>query len=386
MIPYSRQLIDNKDIDNIVKTLKSNFLTDGPQNLKFEDKIKKSIKVKYSISLNSASSALLAGCTALGLKKKDIFWTVPNSFVATANCGLLCGAKIDFIDIDYFTNNISIEKLKIKLFEAKKKKELPKLIIPVHLGGYPYAQKELWKLSKKYNFKIIEDASHAYGASYMGEKVGNCKWSDMTIFSFHPVKIFTTAEGGVITTNNREYYEKILLIKNNGITKNKKKFISKIIPDYYYEQHSLGYNFRMNELQSALGLSQLKKIKINHNKRVLLAKRYQEAFKKNLPDLILPDENLFQSSSHHLYIIKLGENFKVTRDQLMAWLKTKQILTNVHYIPIHLQPYFKKYGFKLGQFKNSELYGKNALSIPIFPSLKLKEQEKVIELIIKKLK
>ena len=386
MIPYSRQSIDNKDIREVIKTLKSDYLTSGPKSLEFENLTKKFLKSKYCISLNNASSALLAACISLGLKKGDIFWTVPNSFVASANCGILCGAKVDFIDIDYVTNNISITKLKKKLLFAKRHKILPKIVIPVHIGGYPYDQKELWKLSKKFGFKILEDASHAFGSKFKNQNVGNCKWSDMAVFSFHPVKVITTAEGGLISTNNKKYYENILLIKNNGITKNPKKFKLNETKKFYYEQQSLGFNFRMNEIQASLGIAQLKKLNVLHQKRIKIAKYYQKNFKKNLPRLLLPDERMFNKSSHHLYIIKLDDSFKISRDDLMKSLRKQGILSNVHYMPIHLQPYFKKLGFHKGQFKCSEKYGENALSIPIFPDLKLKDQKKIIDIIIKKLK
>tara|TARA_B110000008_G_C16905052_1_gene538391 strand:+ start:56 stop:1216 length:1161 start_codon:yes stop_codon:yes gene_type:complete len=386
MIPYSRQSIDNKDIKEVIKTLKSDYLTSGPKNLEFENLTKKFLKAKYCVSLNNASSALLAACHSLGLEKGDIFWTVPNSFVASANCGILCGAKVDFVDIDYETNNISIPKLRNKLSYAKKNKILPKIIIPVHLGGYPYDQKELWKLSKKYNFKILEDASHAFGSTYKGKKVGSCKWSDITVFSFHPVKVITTAEGGLISTNNKRYFDKILLIKNNGLTRNSKKFLSKETKKYYYEQHSIGYNFRMNEIQSTLGISQLKKIHLFHKKRIKIAKYYQRMFKKKLPNLILPDNKYFKNSSHHLYIIKLNTKISVSRDELILWLKKNGVASNVHYMPIHLQPFFKSKGFKKGEFINSEKYGENALSIPMYPDLKLKDQKKIVNLIIKKLR
>ena len=253
------------------------------------------------------------------------------------------------------------------------------------MGGYPYDQKELWKLSKKFKFKILEDASHAFGSRFKGQIVGNCKWSDMSVFSFHPVKVMTTAEGGLISTNNKKFYENSLLIKNNGIMRNSKKFFLKETKKFYYEQQAVGFNFRMNEIQAALGISQLKKLKVFHRKRLKIAKYYQKNFKKKLPNLILPDEKMFNDSSHHLYIIKLNDKSKISRDNLMLWLKKNGILSNVHYMPIHLQPYYKQFGFKKGQFKNSEKYGENALSIPIFPDLSLKDQKKIIKTIIKKL-
>ena len=252
MIPYSRQSISKEDISSVTRVLKSNFLTKGPLVKEFERKISKKFLSKYVVSSNSGSSSLHLACLAIGIKKGDIVWTVPITYAASANCAINCGATIDFIDICDQTFNISVVDLKKKLEIAKKKNLLPKAIIPVHLGGQPYEQKEVWKLSRRYNFKIIEDASHAIGAKHYGENVGSCKWSDITVFSFHPVKIITTAEGGVSLTNNKKYYEKMLQFRENGIIFDKKKFLKKSKYAGYYEQVSTGYNYRMNELSAAL--------------------------------------------------------------------------------------------------------------------------------------
>ena len=279
---YSTQTISKKDIINVNKVLKSDFLTQGPKTIEFERKIKSLVGCRYALATNSASSALLLACKSLSLKKGDLFWTVPNSFVATANCGILSGLRIDFIDIDSDTWNISLDKLEKKLKVAKKKKKLPKLIIVVHLGGLPADPIKLRNLSKKYKFKIIEDASHSFGGKYYSKRVGCSKWSDITVFSFHPVKIITTGEGGCCTTNKKKYYEKLEFLRNNGITKNRKKFKFRDQGPWYYEQHSIGYNFRMSDIQSALGISQLKKLKTFLNKRNRIAKIYQRHL-KNLP-------------------------------------------------------------------------------------------------------
>ena len=379
MIPYSTQTIDSKDIKSVKKVLKSSYLTGGPEVKKFEKLISKHVKSKYALTFNSATSALHASCLALGLKKGDFFWTVPNSFISSATCGLLCGAKVDFVDIDKKSNNISVNSLKDKLLNAKKNKVLPKVIIPVHLAGFPYNQEEIWNLSKEFNFKILEDASHAFDAKYKKNIVGNCKWSQITVFSFHPVKIFTTAEGGGLTTNDRELYKKLSIIRDNGLVRDKRDFKLKSTKKWYYEHQLLGYNYRMNDLQAGLGISQLKKIKKLQNKRKKIAKIYNKVLIKH-PKVEIPFFSKEFDPSLHLYIIKIKKN---KRDKVLLNLKKKGILTNVHYLPIHLQPYFKKLGFKKGQFPNAEKYGTEALSIPIYPNLKYKDQKKIIKEILK---
>ena len=374
MIPYSTQTIDTDDIKAVNKILKSNYLTSGPNVKKFEKIISKYTGSKYTLSFNSATSALHASCLALGLGKGDYFWTVPNSFVSSATCGLLCGAKVDFVDIDQKSNNISIKSLKEKLFKAKKNNLLPKIIIPVHLTGLPCQQDEIWKLSKEFNFKILEDASHAFGSRYKKNIMGNCRWSDVTVFSFHPVKIFTTAEGGAITTNNKKFFKRMSIIRDNGLERNQKNFKSVSTKKWYYEHQTLGYNYRMNEIQAALGISQIKKLKNLQIKRKKIAKIYNKVFAGN-SKIELPIFEKKYVSSLHLYVIKI----KKKRDNILVSLRKKGIYTNVHYLPIHLQPFFKKLGFKTNQFPNSEKYGREALSIPIYPNLNTKDQNKVIK-------
>lgn len=381
MINYSKQSINYSDIKAVNRTLKSDFLTQGPRTNEFEQKLKKYTGAKYSIVVNSASSALLVSCMSLGLKKKDIVWTVPNTFVASANCALVSGHKIDFVDIDDNNWNISLEKLKIKLAKAKIKKKLPKAIIIVHLAGLPVDPIELKKLSKKYKFYIIEDASHSIGAKYYGKKVGCCKWSDLCIFSFHPVKIITTGEGGSITTNSKNLYEKMLLFKNNGITKDKKKFQNKNLGPWYYEQQSLGYNFRISDIQASLGINQLRRIDLMVKKRNKIAKKYRNDL-KTLPLKFQKIDKVF-FSSFHLFIIRLKENNKEIHKKLFIYLRKNNIFVNLHYLPIHLQPFYKKLGFRKGDFPNSERYAENAISIPIYPDLNLTNQNRVIYLIKK---
>ena len=376
---YSTQTISKKDIINVDKVLKSEFLTQGPKTSEFENKIKFLVGSKYALVTNSASSALLLACKALSLNVGDLFWTVPNSFVATANCGILCGLKIDFIDIDPDTWNVSLEKLENKLKIAKKKKRLPKLIIVVHLAGLPVNPLKLKNLSRKYKFKIIEDASHSFGGKYCSSKVGCSKWSDITVFSFHPIKIITTGEGGCCTTNKKKYYEKLLTLRNNGITKEKNKFKYKNLGPWYYEQHSIGYNFRMNDIQSALGISQLKNLNFFLRKRNKIAKFYQDHLKK-LPIKFQKVEKIFYST-YHLFIIKLDIKYKYLHKKLFNYLRSNKIFVNLHYLPIHLQPFYRKFGFKKKQFPIAEKYSETAISIPIYPNLKKKEQIKIINLI-----
>jgi len=377
MIKYSTQTIKSDDKKLVSKVLNSQFLTQGPINEKFSGQLKKLTGAKHCLTVNSATSALYLAVKALKLKKNDLFWTVPNSFVATANCGILNNLKIDFVDIDPEDWNISITKLKEKL---KKSKIKPKLVITVHLAGTPTKAKEIFQLSKKYNFKIIEDASHSIGAKYdKKNKVGNCKWSDITVFSFHPVKIITTAEGGACLTNNKIIFDNLRLTHNNGIEKNSRNFKFKNLGGWYYEQQDIGFNFRMNELQAALGVSQLKKINIFVKKRNRIANNYKNQL-KHLPirfQKIYP--NTF--SSYHLFIIQLLIGGERLHKRLFDFMRKNKIFVNVHYLPIHLHPFYRRKGFKKNQFPNSENYSKSAISIPIYPNLKSHEQKKVIKLI-----
>ena len=378
-LKYSTQSIAKNDVISVSKVLKSEYLTQGPKTEEFEKKIKNLVESKYALASNSGSSALLLACKALSLKPKDLFWTVPNSFVATANCGVLTGLKVDFIDIDPDTWNISLLKLEEKLKKAKKKRKLPKLIIVVHLGGLPVNPIKLKQLSKTYKFKIIEDASHSFGAKYFSKRVGCSKWSDITVFSFHPVKIITTGEGGCCTTNNKKYHDKMKALRFNGIIKEKKNFKYSNLGPWYYEQHFLGYNFKMNEIQSTLGISQLKKLKKFLIKRNKVAQFYID----NLSDLPIKFQKIEKNfySSYHLFIIKLNTEHKNLYKIFFNYLRAKNIFFNLHYLPIHLQPFYRKFGFKRKQFPISEEYSETAISIPIYPDLKKTEQIKIINLI-----
>ena len=381
MIPYSRQTLDKKDQNAVLKTLKSNFLTQGPLINKFEKKISKTVGAKFAAVVNSATSALHVSCMALGFQKNDILWTAPNTFVASSNCALHLGGKVDFVDIDYDTGNMCVEKLERKLFYSKKKNLLPKIVVPVHFSGNPTQQDHIYKLSKKYKFKIIEDASHSLGAKYKNEQVGSCKWSDITVFSFHPVKIITTFEGGAALTNSIKIYKNLKLFSNHGITKNFKDFSFKNKGNWYYEQKLLGLNYRMTDVAASLGLSQIKKLKKFVKLRNLIAKKYEKLLDNEY--LILPKIKKNVQSSFHLYVIKVKNKYLSTHKKLFNYLRKNRVNVNLHYIPVHLHPYYRKMGFKTGDFLNSEKHAKSAISIPIYPKLKDKNLVKISNLINK---
>ncbi len=361
MIPYGKQNISRDDIEAVTKVLKSDFLTQGPEVRKFEKKIATYTGSKYSVAVNSATSALHLGCLALGVGKNDEVWTVSNSFVASSNAALYCGAKIDFVDIDLETNNISILALEKKLIKAKKINKLPKVLIPVHLAGLSCDMRRIKELSNEYGFGVIEDASHCIGGSYENKKIGSCQYSDICVFSFHPVKIITTGEGGMLTTNSKPLFKKLEKLRTHGITKNKEDFVSSEVPDWYYQQHDLGFNYRMTDIQAALGSSQLKRLDSFISIRSRIANFYIENLSDAF-DIIKKDNNI--GSSNHLFIIKSKK-----RDLLRVKLLKNKIFSTLHYFPIHLQPYYRKMGFKIGDFPNTETYGREALSIPLHPGL-----------------
>ena len=376
MIPYSKQNISKEDIRAVTEVLKSEYLTTGPKVEEFELSCKQYFNSKYSLSFNSATSALHVACLSMEITEGDLIWTSPISFVASANCALYCGASIDFVDIDSGTFNICVNSLEDKLIEAKKLKKLPTLIVVVHLAGMPCDMEKIKELSKVYGFKIIEDASHAVGSSYKGSLIGDSKYSDITIFSFHPVKIFTTGEGGMILTNNKNYAKKALLHRAHGITRDHLEFQNKEFEPWIYEQQSLGYNYRMTDISAALGISQLKKVKTWNVKRNKLSNIYKSSF-GNTKEIEFQLNNLDSFSSYHLFIIQVNNRKKV-----FQYLRNKEIGVNVHYIPIHFHPYYKKLGFKEGDFPNAEKYYSKAISIPLYPSLTKKDQNYVIENVI----
>ena len=374
MTPYARPKIFKQDIINVNKVLKSQYLTTGPEILKFEKKLSSLCKSRYALTSNSATSALHLCCLALGLTKNDYVWTSSITFVASANCALYCGAKIELVDIDPDSLNISIEKLEKKLIKARDNNKLPKIIIPVHLGGNPCEMKNLKKLSKKYKFKIIEDASHAIGASYDGSLIGSCSYSDACVFSFHPVKIITTGEGGAMLTNNKDIASKFSMLRSHGIVRD--KLLKKSHYAWYYEQRSLGYNYRMNEMEASLGSSQLNKLKKFIKERNEIANYY----KKNLNSKIVKFQKVdkFTRSSYHLFIIRTN---KILRKIIYDKLKENGITTSFHYIPVYRQPYYEKFKFSKKNFLVSEEYYNDGLSIPLYCGFNKKTQDKVIKII-----
>lgn len=377
MIPYGKQDITQQDIESVVEVLKSDFLTQGPQVPKFEAAINKIVDVNYTVAVNSATSALHIACLALGVGKGDLVWTSPISFVASANCALYCGADVDFVDIDPSTYNLSAEELENKLIYAKSKKlRLPKVVIPVHLCGQSCDMEKIYSLSKEYGFAIVEDASHAIGGSYKGSPVGNCKYSDITVFSFHPVKIITTAEGGVATTNSLELAEKMRLLRSHGVTRDASLFEGDSCGEWYYEQVALGFNYRMTELQAALGISQLVRLQQFVKKRNELASRYDEML-RGLP-VRIPYQLPELVSSRHLYVILLDMEGDVTKAEIFSALRQGGIGVNLHYIPIHTQPYYRKLGFDGQSFPVAEGYYSQALSIPLYPSMTEEDQLNVV--------
>ena len=372
-IPYSRQLIDRSDISAVSKVLKSDFLTTGPQVNNFEKKLENFFGSKYASVVNSATSALHLACMALDLTKKDTVWTTPISFVASSNCAIYCGAKVDFVDINEKTFNLCEEKLEHKLKNTPKNK-LPAIVIVVHLSGHPVNLKKIKNLSKKYKFKIIEDASHAVGSVYQKNLIGNCKFSDVCIFSFHPIKIITTGEGGALLTNSKNIFKKFSLLRSHGIDKSVKSNDN----PWYYDQVSLGYNYRMNEIEAALGTSQLIKL----NKFVSERNKIAKIYKLNLNLKKIKYQHLIENckSSMHLFIIRVSASKRML---IYNELKKNKIYTNLHYIPIYRHSFYKQYKIKYENFENAEQYYKEAISIPLYCGLKKRTQMKIIKIINK---
>ncbi|MCW7466181.1 UDP-4-amino-4,6-dideoxy-N-acetyl-beta-L-altrosamine transaminase [Leptospira levettii] len=382
-IPYGRHSIEQSDIDSVLEVLNSDFLTQGPQVPAFEKAISEFVSCEYAIAVNSATSALHLACLSLGVGPGDIVWTSPISFVASANCAMYCGADVDFVDIDPLSYNMSVERLSEKLELAKRENKLPKVIIPVHLAGQSCDMKSIFELKKIYGFHIIEDASHAIGGDYLDKKVGSCQYSDITVFSFHPVKIITTGEGGMCVTNNLDIANFIYRLRSHGITRNPKEMTEAPDGSWYYQQIDLGYNYRMNDIQAALGLSQLKRLDQIVQKRHRI-KDYYNKILSDLP-LVLPQEMDYAKSSLHLYVVQIKpKEMKAGRKEVFERLRQSGILVNVHYIPIYHQPYYqKKYNFKYSDFPEAEKYYNNVISLPIYPELTKEDQDRIKEAIVK---
>lgn len=378
MIPYAKQDISDGDIDSVIEVLKSDFLTQGNKVPLFEDIISERVGAKYALAANSATSCLYLSCLSLGLSKEDILWTSPITYVASANCALYCGAEVDFVDIDPLTWNISVEILEEKLKTARKIKKVPKILVLVHLAGNPCDLQKVFDLSKEYGFSIIEDASHALGSKYSGEHIGSSVYSDISVFSFHPVKNITTGEGGMILTNNQKLSEKIHLYRSHGITRDTKKMINKEEGLWYYEQLLLGFNFRMSDIHAALGISQMNSLDKFISKRNELSQIYTEEL-KGLP-LTIQRVRKEDLSAWHIFVIRLKlSELKLSRLEIYNSLRNKGIGVNVHYIPVHLHPFYKNLGFNKGDFPNSENYYDGAITIPMFTKLKKKEIKYVIQ-------
>lgn len=383
-IPYGRQHITQTDIDAVVAVLQSDFLTQGSQVPAFEERVATYTGAKFGVAVNSATSALHIACLALGLGqgekgKDDWLWTTPITFTASANCGLYCGANIDFVDIDPLTLNMSINALAEKLQLADAENRLPKIVIPVHFTGEPCDMAAIHALSQQYGFKVIEDASHAIGGRYHKQPIGNCEFSDITVFSFHPVKIITTAEGGMATTNDPALAEKMQLLRSHGITRDANLMTHEPDGGWYYQQIDLGFNYRMTELQGALGVSQMNYLDEFVTRRHQLGKRYDELL-KDLP-IMLPYRNPANYSGFHLYPIQLTADSGKTRNQVFDSLRAQNIGVNVHYIPVHTQPYYAKLGFRQGDFPHAERYYAQAISLPLYYDLSEASQAQVVNAI-----
>ena len=374
MIYYGKQNVNAADIQAVEAVLRSDFLTQGPTIGRFERRVAEYCGAKYAVAVTNATSALHIACKAAGLARGDSLWTTPITFVASANCGRYCGADVDFVDIDDTTYDMSVEELARKLAASEIK---PKVVVPVHLCGQSCDMERIADLAKQYDFTVIEDASHAIGATYKDTKVGCCKYSDMTVFSFHPVKIITTAEGGMVLTNNKVLYEKLVLYRSHGITRESELMTHEADGPWYYQQIDLGFNYRMTDMQAALGYSQMDRLEEFVARRRYLAKRYDDLL-KDLP-VRIPEQNPATNSSWHIYVIRLKlDQVKRSKKEIFAEMKKRGIVLNLHYIPVHTQPYYERLGFKNGDFPVSEQYYKETITLPLYYDLTDKQQDQVV--------
>jgi UDP-4-amino-4,6-dideoxy-N-acetyl-beta-L-altrosamine transaminase len=376
-IPYGRQDISEQDIQAVIEVLRSDWLTQGPAVPAFEQAVAAYCDVPYALAANSATSALHLACRALDVGAGDLVWTSPITFVASANAALYCGAEVDFVDVDSQTANLSVSALTEKLQRAERVGRLPKVLIPVHMGGLSCDMQQIAKLAKRYGFRVIEDASHAVGGRYQGRPIGNCRYSDISIFSFHPVKIMTTAEGGMALTGSAELAQKIDLLRSHGVTRDPQLMQGVTQGPWYYQQIDLGFNYRMTDLQAALGLSQLQRLDQFIDRRARLADRYDRCLAE-LP--VNPAGRAAEcDSAWHLYVIRLQLE-QLGKDRLAVFneLRAAGIGVNVHYIPVHTQPYYRQFGFADGDFPNAENYYATAISLPLFYRMTEAEQDRVV--------
>ncbi|MEE2001207.1 UDP-4-amino-4,6-dideoxy-N-acetyl-beta-L-altrosamine transaminase [Alkalimonas sp. NCh-2] len=375
MIPYGRQHINQADIDAVLQVLQSDYLTQGPAVPAFEQRLCSLTGASHAIAMNSATSALHLACLALGVNSASRVWTSPISFVASANAARYCGAQIDFVDVEAETGNVCIQALRTKLEQARAKDALPNVVIAVHLAGLSCDMQQLRHLSAEFDFRIIEDASHAVGGQYLGQAVGCCQYSDITVFSFHPVKIITTAEGGMALTNQPELAQQMQLLRSHGITREESQMTEPAHGPWYYQQLQLGYNYRMTDLQAALGLSQSTRLANIIARRQHLARRYQQLLAGLPLDCPAQPENIL--SSYHLFIIRLHD--KAKRKAVFEGLRQAGIGVNVHYIPIHTQPYYQQLGFDWGDFPIAEDFYERIISLPLYPELTEQQQDFIRE-------
>ncbi|HJV67913.1 UDP-4-amino-4,6-dideoxy-N-acetyl-beta-L-altrosamine transaminase [Ideonella sp.] len=377
MIPYGRQDVTEADIAAVSAVLRSDFLTQGPEIPRFEAALAAACGAKHAVAVNSATSALHIACLALGLGPGDLLWTSPNTFVASANCGRYCGADVDFVDVEPTTGNMSAAALEAKLVDAERAGRLPKIVVPVHFAGLSCDMAAIHALGQRYGFRIIEDASHAVGGRYRDEPVGNCRHSDITVLSFHPVKIVTTAEGGAALTQDDTLAKALERLRTHGITRDPAQMVGEPDGPWYYEQIELGYNYRLTDLHAALGRSQLDRLGEYVARRAELAERY-DALLGDLP-LTLPGRRADTSSAWHLYVVRVDEPAGAPpRRTVFDRLRAAGIGVNVHYIPVHWQPYYQALGFRRGQFPQAEAHYAEAISLPLFPLLTDERQDEVV--------
>ena len=378
VIPYGRQDISDADIAAVARVLRSDYLTQGPEVVAFERAVADRVGAAHAVAVNSATSALHLACMAFDMGPGKLLWTSPNTFVASANCARYCGADVDFVDIDPATLNMSTSLLAERLHRARRVGRLPDIVVPVHFSGRPTDQEEIFELSREFGFAVVEDASHAIGASRRGEPVGSCRWSDISIFSFHPVKIVTSAEGGMLMTNSEQLAERLATLRSHGITRDPAVLTNANEGAWYYEQHWLGYNYRLTDIQAALGLSQLDRLDEFIARRIELVNRYDELL-RNLP-VTRPLIRDGEVSAWHLYAIQI-EGGESPRRAVFDAFRAAGVFVQVHYIPVHLQPYYRHLGFNPQDFPASEAYYAGALSIPLYPAMTNEDQDRVVEIL-----